>query len=70
MRAHSTIPLQSFTIDVAFFSDEDQFATETYMVWATTWFTAQLQGLELSVGSVYDNARIPGLRRIATVRQG
>ncbi|WCT80103.1 hypothetical protein [Novosphingobium humi] len=68
MRAHLTIPLQSFTVDVAFFSDDDPFATETYTVRATTWFTAQLQALELSVGSAYDNVRIPGLRRAATVR--
>ncbi|QNG43550.1 hypothetical protein [Sphingobium yanoikuyae] len=68
MRASSTDPLSQFTVDVVFFSGTEQFATETYQVSATTWYMAEQQALHMSVGSAYDNSRIPDLSRTANVR--
>lgn len=68
MRASSSVPLSHFTVDVAFFSGKEQFATETYTVSAATWYMAEQQALHMSVGSAYDNSRIPDLSRTATVR--
>ncbi|MDF0545021.1 hypothetical protein PX699_21965 [Sphingobium sp. H39-3-25] len=68
MRPQKSAPFEEFTVDVAFFSGSDPFATETYRIPAATWFSAQQQALHMSVNSVYDNARIPDLRRTATVR--
>lgn len=68
MRAQSDVSLSDFTVDVAFFSDGEHFASQIYAVTASTWFSARQQALQMSVNSVYDNPCIPGLSRSATVR--
>lgn len=68
MRARSSDPLQQFTVDVAFFSGGELYATETYTVSAASWYTAQQEALQMSVESAYDDPRIPDLSRTATVR--
>ncbi|MDE8652160.1 hypothetical protein [Novosphingobium album (ex Liu et al. 2023)] len=68
MRARSTDTLSSFTVDVAFFSGDERYATETYSITASTWFTAQQQALQMSVSSPFDDPRVPDLRREATER--
>ncbi|MEE4453424.1 MULTISPECIES: hypothetical protein [Novosphingobium] len=70
MRAQSDIYLSDFTVDVAFFSDGEHYATQSYTVTASTWFSARQQALQMSVSSVYDDPRIPGLSRTATLRPG
>ena len=68
MRAHSSLPLPQFVVDIAFCCSGERYATETYTVPASTWFAAEQQALQMSVNSVYDDARIPDLSRTATVR--
>lgn len=68
MNASSHIALQPFTIDVEFSSGGERYATQTYEVEATDWFSAQREALEMSVNSPYDNARIPDLSRRAVAR--
>lgn len=60
--------LQHFTIDVEFSSDGEPYGTETYEVEAAHWYRAQREALEMSIGSPYDNARIPNLTRRAITR--
>ncbi|HUD91312.1 hypothetical protein [Sphingobium sp.] len=68
MRAQSDVSLSDFTVDVDFFSGDEHYATHSYTVTASTWFSARQQALQMSVNSVYDDPRIPGLSRTATVR--
>jgi len=68
MAVLAQVELTRFTIDVEFLSGGDRFASETYEVEATDWFSAEREALERSVGSAYDNARIPNLTRRALAR--
>jgi hypothetical protein len=68
MRAQSHASLHDFTVDIAFFSGGEQYATQSYTLRASTWFSAEQQALQMSINSVYDNPRIPDLSRSATVR--
>ena len=70
MRAQSDVCLNDFAVDVAFFSDGEHFASQTYAVTASTWFSARQQALQMSVNSASDDPRIPGLTRTATLRSG
>ncbi|WP_454883024.1 hypothetical protein [Sphingomonas oryzagri] len=67
MRAHSS---RRFTVDVAFFSGDEQYASEVHTVSATSQSDARQQALRLSADSIYDDPRIPDLHRTATVRVG
>ena len=60
--------LTTFLIDVTFFSGDDQFAVQSYVVETSNWYRAEQQALQLSGASVYDDPRIPGLRRTAVAR--
>ncbi|MFC3443857.1 hypothetical protein ACFOKF_22160 [Sphingobium rhizovicinum] len=63
MTALSQVERQTFTVDVEFSSGGEPYATETYTIEATDWYRAQRDALEMSLNSVYDNARIPDLTR-------
>lgn len=66
MRTSSQHSLQSFRVDIHFFSGSDLYACETYRIDAPDWYRAEQQALQLSGESAYDNSRVPGLRRTAT----
>ena len=68
MHAPSHIDLQTFSVDVEFSSGGEPFATETYTVQASDWYRAQRDAIEMSVGSPYDNSRIPELSRRVIAR--
>lgn len=69
MRASSQIQCDLFIVEVRFFSGDLHYGSETYRVHAAHWYAAEQQGLQMSLASVYDNERIPGLRRTASARQ-
>jgi len=68
MRAQSQASPHEFTVDVAFFSGGEHYATQSYTLTASTWFSAERQALQMSINSVYDNPRVPYLSRSAAVR--
>ena len=68
MRSSSQPQRQRFLVEVEFFSGDVAFGQECYLIDATTWYAAEQQALQMSVASIYDNARIPDLRRQATAR--
>ena len=68
MRSSSQPLRQRFLVEVDFFSGDIAFGRELYTIDAMNWYAAEQQALQMSVTSVYDNARIPDLRRCATAR--
>ena len=69
MRTSSQIQCDLFIVEILFFSAELHYGSEIYRVHAAHWYAAEQQGLQMSLASVYDNERIPDLRRTATTRQ-
>jgi hypothetical protein len=69
MRPSSQIRYDHFIVQVRFFSGDLYFGSETYQLQAAHWYAAEQQGLQMSLASVYDNERIPELRRTASTRQ-
>lgn len=67
-RVPTAAPLATFTIDIDFFSGEDRYATEVYTISASSPEGAQRRALQLSLGSIYSDPRIPDLSRSAVAR--
>lgn len=65
MTCPSEVQLETFTIDVHFFSGAHHYATQRYSVSAANWYIAQREAIERSLESPYDNSRIPDLTRRA-----
>lgn len=65
MRANALPALQTFLVEVSFFSGADYFANESYTIDAANWYSAEQAAIEMSVASAYDNCRVPDLRREA-----
>lgn len=65
MRTSSHMTMQNFLVEVQFFSGDLQYGSEIYKIDASNWYRAEQQALQMSVESIYDNARIPQLRRSA-----
>lgn len=61
-------PCHQFIVDVAFFSGDEPFASESYIVPADSESDACARALRLSRDSVYDDPRIPDLSRTAIIR--
>jgi predicted NAD-dependent protein-ADP-ribosyltransferase YbiA (DUF1768 family) len=61
--------LKTFIVEVSFFSGDERYSSESYRVDAATWYQAEQAALQMSVESIYDDARIPDLRRKATARE-
>lgn len=68
MRENIVPALQTFQVEVAFFSGDERFAGETYRVEAANWYSAEQAALEMSGASAYDDPRVPDLRREACAR--
>lgn len=68
MRANTQPVLQTFIVEVAFFSGGERFAAEHYTIDAANWYLAEQSALQLSVESPYDDPRVPDLRREAVAR--
>lgn len=64
----STVQLHTFLVTVDFFSGSERYASQTYTIDAANWYRAELHALQLSGSSVYDNPRIPDLRRTVLAR--
>jgi len=62
------MPLQTFLVEVEFFSGEFLYGTEIYTMDACNWYRAEQQALEMSAQSIFDNSQIPDLRRVALAR--
>lgn len=69
MRDNSLPALQTFLVEVSFFSGNDRYASENYRIDAANWYGAEQAGLELSGQSPYDDPRVPDLRREAVAHQ-
>lgn len=65
MKSSSQIAVAPYDVEIIFFSGGDPYGTETYRVMAASWYQAEQDALARSVDSIYDNDRIPDLRRRA-----
>lgn len=67
-RAPTATSLVTFVVDLDFFSGDDRYATEVYTITASRPEGAQHRALQLSLGSIYSDPRIPDLSRSALAR--
>ena len=68
MRAQAQLALQTFCVEVTFFSGGERYASESYTLEAATWYQAEQAALQMSAQSPYDDPRVPDLRRKAAAR--
>lgn len=68
MPASTLTPIQTFLVEIEFFSGDFLYGTEIYTIDACNWYRAEQQGLEMSAQSIFDNSQIPDMRRVALAR--
>jgi hypothetical protein len=69
MRENTLPALQTFRVEVTFFSGDERYAGESYSFEAVNWYSAEQAALEMSGASPYDDPRVPNLRREAVARE-